>query len=86
MSLLDRAARFIDDVLLLPEDVREVIEVAEEALEAGDAERAERLLREVLADRPSLLRARQGLAMALAAQGELEKARSVLAVSRQLDP
>ena len=86
VSLLDRAARFIDDVLLLPEDVREVIEVAEEALEAGDAERAERLLREVLADRPSLLRARQGLAMALAAQGELDKARSVLAVSRQLDP
>lgn len=86
MSLLDRAARFIDDVLLLPEDVREIIERAEEALEGGDARLAERLLRDVLADRPSLLRARQGLAMALAAQGELEAARAVIAVSRQLDP
>lgn len=86
MSLLDRAARFIDDVLLLPDDVREILERAERHLAAGEAAQAERLLREVLADRPSLLRARQGLALALRARGDLAGARAILAVSRQLDP
>ena len=86
MSLLDRAARFIDDVLLLPEDVRETLEQAEHALENDVPEHAELLFREVLAERPSLLRARQGLALALEARGDLDSARSILAVSRQLDP
>lgn len=86
MSLLDRAARFIDDVLLLPDDVRDTLEQAEHALENGVPERAEPLFREVLAVRPSLLRARQGLALALEALGDLAGARAVLAVSRQLDP
>lgn len=86
MSLLDRAARFIDDVLLLPDDVRETLEQAEHALESGLPEHAEPLFREVLAIRPSLLRARQGLALTLHARGDLAGARAVLAVSRQLDP
>ncbi len=86
MSLLDRAARFIDDVLLLPEDVRETLEQAEHALENDVPEHAELLFREVLAERPSLLRARQGLALALEARGDLDSARSILTVSRQLDP
>lgn len=86
MSLLDRAARFIDDVLLLPEDVRSAVEEAERALGEGEPERAEYLLRDVLEDRPSLLRARQGLALALRAQNDIEGARAILAVSRQLDP
>ncbi|MFK7985719.1 MAG: dynamin family protein [Sandaracinaceae bacterium] len=86
MSLLDRAARFIDDVLLLPEDVRESIELAEQALDDDLAAEAASLFRDVLRDRPSLLRARQGLAQALAAQGDVDGARAVLTVSRQLDP
>lgn len=86
MSLLDRAARFIDDVLLLPDDVRETLEQAEYALEQGVPEHAEPLFREVLGARPSLLRARQGLALTLEARGDLAGARAVLAVSRQLDP
>ncbi|MCZ7686294.1 MAG: tetratricopeptide repeat protein [Sandaracinaceae bacterium] len=86
MSLLDRAARFIDDVLLLPDDVRDTLEQAEHALEQGVPEHAEPLFREVLAERPSLLRARQGLALALEARGDVAGARAILAVSRQLDP
>ncbi len=86
MSLLDRAARFIDDVLLLPDDVRDAVEEAEKALEEGEAAHAEGLLRDVLVERPSLLRARQGLALALRAQGDVAGARAILAVSRQLDP
>lgn len=86
MSLLDRAARFIDDVLLLPEDVRDEVEEAERAIRDGDHERAEATLRAILADRPSLLRARQGLALALRARGDVAGARAILAVSRQLDP
>lgn len=86
MSLLDRAARFIDDVLLLPEDVRETLEQAEYALEQDVPEHAERLFREVLAARPSLLRARQGLALSLEARGDLAGARAILVVSRELDP
>ena len=49
MSLLDRAARFIDDVLLLPDDVRERVEEAEHALRMGELGEAEAMLREVLA-------------------------------------
>lgn len=86
MSLLDRAARFIDDVLLLPEDVREEVEDAERDLREGRHEDAERRLRAVLADRPSLLRARQSLALALRARGDLDGARAIATVSRQLDP
>lgn len=86
MSLLDRAARFIDDVLLLPDDVRDTLEQAEHALEQGVPEHAEPLFREVLAERPSLLRARQGLALALEARGDVAGARAIIAVSRQLDP
>ena len=41
MSLLDRAARFIDDVLLLPDDVRERVEDAERALREGRHAEAE---------------------------------------------
>ncbi|MBX3272429.1 MAG: tetratricopeptide repeat protein [Sandaracinaceae bacterium] len=86
MSLLDRAARFIDDVLLLPDDVRERVEDAERALREGRAAEAEGALRAILAERPSLLRARQGLTLALRARGDLEGARAITAVSRQLDP
>ncbi|MCB9591929.1 MAG: dynamin family protein [Sandaracinaceae bacterium] len=86
MSLLDRAARFIDDVLLLPDDVRERVEDAERALREGRHAEAEGALREVLAERPSLLRARQGLTLVLRAKGDLDGARAIAAVSRQLDP
>jgi len=86
MSLFDRAARFIDDVLLLPDDVREQVEEAERVFREGRIDQAEGMLRAVLVERPSLLRARQGLALVLRAKGDLPAARKVLDVSRQLDP
>lgn len=86
MSLLDRAARFIDDVLLLPDDVRGQVEDAERALREGRHAEAEGALRQVLSERPSLLRARQLLALTLRARGDLAGARAIATVSRQLDP
>jgi ribosome biogenesis GTPase A/tetratricopeptide (TPR) repeat protein len=86
MSLLDRAARFIDDVLLLGDDQRAALEAGEADLAAGRVTRAERRFRRVLEERPSLLRARQGLALSLEAQQRLAEARAIVAFSRQLDP
>lgn len=86
MSLFDRAARFIDDVLLLPEELREQLDAAEASLEAGDFSAAERGFAEVLDGRPTLVRARQGLAHVLHRRRRFSEAKEILRVSRMLDP
>jgi GTP-binding protein EngB required for normal cell division len=90
VSLLDRAferaARFIDDVLLLPDGVRERLERAERALDAGLVREAEQLFRGVLEERPGLLRALVGWARTLEATGDIAGARLALAEARQQEP
>ncbi|UJR79875.1 Hypothetical protein I5071_19150 [Sandaracinus amylolyticus] len=90
MSIFDRAvgraARFIDDVLLLPEEVRDRIERAEQLLDAGRGAEAEKLLRGVLEERPGLLRALIGWARALEMTGDVSGARLALAEARQQEP
>jgi tetratricopeptide (TPR) repeat protein/GTP-binding protein EngB required for normal cell division len=83
MSFLDRAARFLDDVVLLPEDQRVRLE---RALAEGDARAAERGFREALEARPQLHRARVGWARALLALGDASTARIAIAEARQTDP
>jgi len=86
MSLLDRLSRFIDDVLLLPEDVRARLDRAEDALEAGQTAAAASLFEDVLAERPSLARAAVGLAQARQGMGDLAGARAALETARRLAP
>jgi hypothetical protein len=57
VGLLDRVGRFLDDVLLLPEDVRDALETGDDALRAELFPEAERMFLEVLATRPGLGRA-----------------------------
>ena len=66
MGLLDRVGRFLDDVLLLPEDVRDALETGDDALRSELFPEAERMFLEVLATRPGLGRAALGLARARA--------------------
>lgn len=86
MGFLDKVGRFIDDVLLLPEDVRDRLEAAEEALDAGRPGLAEEGFLEVLASRSSLPRAWVGLSQARQAQGDLAGALEALAEARDLAP
>lgn len=83
---LERAARFLDDVLLLPEAMRVELEDAEKDLAEGRALQAERTFTLLLGARPNLLRARVGLARALAARGDLVNARLSLAQARESAP
>ncbi|MDH5491204.1 MAG: dynamin family protein [Myxococcales bacterium] len=64
MGLLDRFGRFLDDVLLLPEEMRARLEAAAEALESGSPLEAERIYAAMAQERPNLLRALIGLAHA----------------------
>ncbi len=86
MSILDRAARFLDDVLLLPEELRTRVERAEQALAEGRAADAERGFRAALEARPGLHRAQVGWARALLGSGEVESARIAIAEARLTDP
>lgn len=86
MSILDRAARFLDDVLLLPEELRTRLDRAEQALAEGRAGDAERGFRAALEERPGLHRAQVGWARALLASGDVETARVAIAEARQTDP
>jgi len=86
MSLLERVSRFIDDVLLLPDELRMRLEDAEDALEAGEHQRAERLFDDVLAERPTLARAAVGLCQAREGLGDLTGARAAISVARELEP
>lgn len=83
---LDRAARFIDDVLLLPDDVRERLERAEAALEAGRFRDAEAMFRGVLGERPGLVRGLVGAARSFEALGRVAEARAAVAEARQQEP
>jgi tetratricopeptide (TPR) repeat protein len=90
MSIFDRAvgraARFIDDVLLLPDEMRERLDRADAALDAGRPAEAEPIFRGVLEARPGVLRALIGWARALEGTGDLAGARLALAEARQQDP
>lgn len=86
MSILDRAARFLDDVLLLPEELRTRLERAEQALVEGRPVDAERGFRAALEARPGLHRAQVGWARALLATGDAATARIAVAEARQTDP
>lgn len=83
---LDRATRFVGDVLLLPDDAREQMDAGEKALTEGKAKEAERLFRAVLEARPGLLRAQIGWGRALAASGDLSGAKIAVAEARLKEP
>jgi len=86
VGILDRVGRFIDDVLLLPEELRVLVERGREALDGGDPAEAARLYTQVLAERPGLIEATVGLANAREALGDPAGARAALAAGRELDP
>lgn len=86
MGLLDRVGRFIDDVLLLPDEVRESLQAGDHALENELYEEAESIFRDVLAERPQLARAAIGLAHARDGLGDREGTLEALREARQLLP
>jgi GTP-binding protein EngB required for normal cell division len=85
-GLLDRVSRFIDDVLLLPDDVREELEEAEDALESGDHALAAARFQALVHARPSLTRASVGLAQAREALRDIAGAAEAIAAARKLEP
>ncbi|MEM9187889.1 MAG: dynamin family protein [Myxococcota bacterium] len=86
MGLFERVTRFIDDVLLLPDDVRRTLDQAEDALEAGAHDEAELLFERVLLDRPTLARALVGLGQARDGKGDIAEARAAVRKARELEP
>lgn len=86
MGLFDRLERFLDDVLLLPEDLRESLDAGDAALEADLPKEAAEFYGEVLAARPSLLRAALGLAEARRRLGDRGGALEALRHARALAP
>ncbi len=86
MGFLDRVGRFIDDVLLLPDEVREALEVADAALDSELYDEAEAMFLDVLAQRPQLARAAIGLAQARHGLGDIAGTLAALAEARQLVP
>jgi GTP-binding protein EngB required for normal cell division/thioredoxin-like negative regulator of GroEL len=83
---LERAARFLDEVGLLPDALRVELEEAERELAAGEHVAAAETFRRLLDARPGLLRAQVGYARALAARGALGEATAVVAEARQGAP
>lgn len=83
MGLFDRVGRFLDDVLLLPDDVRQSLELGEQALSAELFAEAERAFLDALAARPSLTRAGVGLARARYALGDEAGALTALREARE---
>ena len=80
---LERAARFLDEVGLLPDALRVELEEAERELAAGEHVAAAETFRRLLDARPGLLRAQVGYARALAARGALGEATAVVAEARR---
>lgn len=85
MGFFDRFERFLDDVLFLPDDVRESLATADAALEAELFEEASSLYREILASRP-LPRALVGLAHARRGLGDRDGMLEALAEARRALP
>lgn len=86
MGFLDRFERFLDDVVLLPDDLRADLETADAALDAGAHAEAEQLFLSVLGERPQLARAAIGLAHARHGLGDREGTLAALEDARQLVP
>lgn len=78
VGFLDKVGRFLDERLLLSDEARVALETGEKALEADAAVQAEVLFREVLAQKPGLVRAIVGLAQARLAQGDRAEARKLI--------
>jgi tetratricopeptide (TPR) repeat protein len=85
MGFFDRFERFLDDVIFLPDDVRESLATADAALEAELFEEASTLYREILATRP-LPRALVGLAHARRGIGDRDGMLEALAEARRALP
>jgi GTP-binding protein EngB required for normal cell division len=83
---LERAARFLGEVVLLPDALRVELEEAEKELEAGEHRAAEETFRRLLDARPGWLRAQVGRARALAALGALAEATALVVEARQSAP
>jgi len=86
VGILDRVGRFIDDVLLLPEDLRELLERGRAALAGGDPAGAAAHFERVLEERPGLVDAALGLGLARERLGDAAAARRVVDAARELDP
>ncbi|HJL25469.1 MAG TPA: hypothetical protein RMH80_24885, partial [Polyangiaceae bacterium LLY-WYZ-15_(1-7)] len=86
MGILDKVERFIDDVLLLPDDVRDALEAGDAALEAELFGEAEKVFLEILAERPQLARAAVGLAHARRGLGDVAGTLAALMEARALLP
>jgi GTP-binding protein EngB required for normal cell division len=86
MSIFDRAARFLDDVLLLPDDLRASLDAAEKLLADGKAKEAEAAFRRILDGRPQLGRALVGWTRALLALGDWPTARVAIAEAQKALP
>ena len=78
MSFFDRVGRFIDDVLLLPDELRLELELGEAELDSRQYASAARRFEKVLAVRPSLARAWTDLAAAKDGLGDVSVAREAL--------
>ena len=85
MGLFDRFERFLDDVLFLPDDVRESLATADAALEAELYAEASTLYREILDGRP-LPRALVGLAHARRGLGDRDGMLEALTEARRALP
>ena len=86
VGFLDRFERFLDDVVLLPDDLRADLEASDAALDAGAYPEAEQLLLAVLAERPQLPRALLGLAHARHGLGDRPGTLQALAEASELIP
>ena len=86
MGFLDRFERFLDDVVLLSDDLRADLDAADAALDAGAPQDAERLFLRVLAERPTLARAAVGLAHARHGLRDREGTLRALEEARELIP
>ncbi len=85
MGFFDRFERFLDDVLFLPDEVRETLAAAGAAVEEGLFAEAADLYRDILAER-TLPGALVGLARSLDGLGDHDGALEALARARRLLP
>jgi len=86
VSLLDRVGRFLDDVLLLPEELRVALDEGDASLAAGAPRDAALHFERVARERPALPRAAVGLARAREALGEVHAALQALEAARTEHP
>lgn len=85
-GLFDRATRFIDDVLLLPEEAKEALTRGEALVLDERFEEAEHCFLQVLAERPSLTRAALGLARSREGLGDVNGTYEALMEAREFAP